>query len=96
MSRNFHRLSVFFQLHNIWQDYYTRILTFKCSQELSRILVLKTMYMHAKHVLYLRTLLRTLQNGIGNINLLIKNLSRPIRKNLGSFMGVSTLPEHTI
>ena len=47
--------------------------------------------MLAKHVLYLRTLSRALQTGIENINVLIKNLSRLIRKSLGSFMQVSTV-----
>ena len=41
MSRNFHRLSVLLKMHNIWQDYYSRILTLKCSQESSGIHVLK-------------------------------------------------------
>ena len=30
MGRNFHRLSAIFKLHNILQDYCTRILTLKC------------------------------------------------------------------
>ena len=34
---------------------------------------------------------RALQAGIENINLLIKNLSRLLSKNLGSFMRVSTV-----
>ena len=68
MGRNFHRLSIAFKLHNRWQDYYKRILTLKCSQELSRILVLKTVWMYAKHVLYVIILLRTLQAGTENTN----------------------------
>ena len=49
--------------------------------------------MHAKHVLYVRTRFRTLQAGIENINSLIKNLTRLLRKILGSFMWVSTVFE---
>ena len=37
------------------------------------------MEMHAKHVLYVRTLLRTFQAGTKNTNPLIKNLSRLLR-----------------
>ena len=40
--------------------------------------------------LYIRTLLRTLQAGIENNNQLLKNLSWLLRKNLASFMRVST------
>ena len=47
--------------------------------------------MHAKHLLYVRTLLRTVQAGTENISQTIKNLSRLLRKNLGSFMRVSTV-----
>ena len=47
--------------------------------------------MHAKHVLYIEGLLRTLQARIKNINPLMKNLSRLLRKDLGSFMRVSTV-----
>ena len=47
--------------------------------------------MHAKHGLYIRTLLRTLQAGIKNINPLITNLSRLLWKNLGSFIRASTV-----
>jgi len=53
--------------------------------------VLKTVQMHVKHVLYIRTLLRTLQAGIQNTNPQIKNLSRLLRKNQGSFMQISTI-----
>ena len=45
--------------------------------------------MHAKHVVYIRTLLRTLKARIKNTDPLIKNLSRLLRKNLGHFMWVS-------
>ena len=47
--------------------------------------------MHAKHVLYVRTLIRMLQAGIENINPLIKNLFRFLWKNLCSFLWVSTV-----
>ena len=47
--------------------------------------------MCARHVLYIRTLLRTLQAGIKNTSSLIKNLPRLPEKNLGSFMRVSTV-----
>ena len=47
--------------------------------------------MHAKHVVYIRTLLRTLQAGIKNTHPLFKNLSRLLSKNLGTFMPVSTV-----
>ena len=40
---------------------------------------------------YIRTLLRALQGAIGNANQLLKDLSRLLRKNLSSFMRVSTL-----
>ena len=60
-----------------------------CSQESSRILVLKTLSIHARHVLYIRTLLRTLQAGIEDTNPLITNIFRLLRKYLGSFMLVS-------
>ena len=39
---------------------------------------------------YIKTLLRTLQAGIENVNQLLKNLSRLLRINLGSSMQVST------
>ena len=42
-----------------------------------------------KHVVYIGTLLRTLQAGIENIITPIKNLSRLLRRNLSSFMRVS-------
>ena len=51
------------------------MLSLKCSQESSIILELKTVYIHAEHVVCLRTLLKTLEAGIENINRLIKNLS---------------------
>ena len=41
--------------------------------------------------MYIRTLLRTLQAGIKNTNPLIKKLSRLLSRNLGSFIGVSTV-----
>ena len=63
----------------------------KCCQELSRTLMLKTVSVHARHVLYIRTLLRTLQAGIKKTNPLVKNLSRLLRKYLGSFIRVSTV-----
>ena len=47
--------------------------------------------MIAKHVLYIRTLLRNLQTGIENSNALIMSLSRLLRTNLASFMRVSTV-----
>ncbi len=47
--------------------------------------------MCAKHVLYIRTILRTLQAGIKNNNPIIKRLFRVPRKNLGTFMQVSTV-----
>ena len=53
--------------------------------------MLKAVQMDAKHVLYVRTLLRTLQVGIENTNPLIKNLSRLLRKNLCSSVRVSTV-----
>ena len=40
---------------------------------------------------YIRTLLRALQAGIENANQVGKNSSRLLRKNLGSFMWVSTV-----
>ena len=64
---------------------------FKCSEQSSSILVLKTVSVHARHVLYMRTLLRTLQAGINNTNLLVKSLSRLLRKCLVFFMRVSTV-----
>ena len=45
--------------------------------------------MHAKHVLYMRTLLRILQARIENTNPLIMNLSSLLRKDLSSFMRLS-------
>ena len=47
--------------------------------------------MHATHVVYRRTLLRTVQAGIKNTNPLTKNLLRLLSKNLGSFMRASTV-----
>ena len=41
--------------------------------------------------MYIRTLLKTLQAGIKNTNPLIKKLSRLLSRNLGSFIGVSTV-----
>ena len=52
--------------------------------------------MHSKHVVYIRTLLKSFQAGIKKINSLIKNLSRQPRKNLGSFMPVSSVPHISI
>ena len=43
------------------------------------------------HVLYIRTLLRILQAGIKNTNLLIENLSKLLRKNRGSVMRAKAL-----
>jgi len=63
----------------------------KCFLESSRILVLKTRSMHAKHVLYIRTLVRTLHAGIKNANPPIKSQFRLLRKNLDSFIRVSTV-----
>ena len=91
MCRNVHKLTGLFKLNSICQDYYTRNLTLQCFQESSRIPVLKTMFMRAKHVLYVRPLLETLKAGIENINTLIKNLLRLLGKNLVSFMQVSTV-----
>ena len=51
---------------------------------------MKTAYMYSKLVVYIRTLLRTLQAGIENTKPLIKNLSRLLRKNLGP-LRVSTV-----
>ena len=65
-----------------------KISDLKCSQESSRVLVLKTVLIQARNVLYIRTLLKTIQAGINNTNPLIKNLSRLLRKNLGSLMQV--------
>ena len=65
-----------------------KISDLKCSQESSRVLVRNTVTIHTRHVLYIRTLLKTIQAGINNTNPLIKNLSRLLRKNLGSFMQV--------
>ena len=62
-----------------------------CSQESPTFSVLKTVSSHARHVLYIRTLLRTLQAGIKNTNPLITNFFSLLRKNLGSFMQVSTV-----
>ena len=53
------------------------------------MLVLKAVSIHAKHVLYIRTVVRALQAGTKNTNPLIKNLSRLLRENLGSFMWAS-------
>ena len=53
--------------------------------------MLKTVKMHAKHVVCIRTLYRAMQNGVVNTNPLIMNLSRLLRKNLGSFVRVSTV-----
>ena len=53
--------------------------------------MLKTVSIHAKHVLYIRTLLRTLEVGIKNTDLPIKNLSRLLRKYLGCSMRFSTV-----
>ena len=50
--------------------------------------------MHAKHVLYVGTLLRTIQAGIENTSPLINNLSRLLRKNLCSSMWVSTAEQN--
>ena len=46
--------------------------------------------MCTKHVRYIRPLLRTLQTGIKKTNPLVENLSKLLRKSLGSFMRVST------
>ena len=91
MCRNVHKLTGLFKLNSICQDYYARNLTLQCFQESSRIPVLKTLFMCAKHVLYVRPLLETLEAGIENINTLIKNLLRLLGKNLVSFMQVSTV-----
>ena len=58
----------------------------KCSQESSRIPVLKTVSIHARYVLYIRTLLRSLQAGINSAYPLNENLPRLLSKNLGSVM----------
>ena len=47
--------------------------------------------MCARYIMYIRTSLRTLQAGIYNNSHLIKNLFRLQKKNLGSFMWVSTV-----
>ena len=44
--------------------------------------------MHAKHVLYVRALLRALQTGIEKTNPLITNQSSLLRKKLGSLCGL--------
>ena len=49
--------------------------------------------MCARHVLYIRTLLRILQVGITNTSPLTKNLPRLPEKNLGSYIWVSTVDE---
>ena len=59
------------------------------SKEFFRILVLKAALMFAKCVLCVRTFLRTLL--LADNSLLIKNLFRLTKKNLGSFMQVSTV-----
>ena len=53
--------------------------------------MLKTVSIHAKHMLFLRALLTTLQAGNKITNSLIKNLSKLLWKNLGSFIRVSTV-----
>ena len=60
-------------------------------QKLSRILVMKTVLMCARHVLYIETLLRVLQAGIKNTSPFIKNIARLSRKSLSSFIQVSTV-----
>ena len=60
------------------------------SQKISRFLVLKTVLKCARCILYIRTSLRTLQTAIYGNSYLIKNLFRLPKKNLGSFMRVST------
>ena len=62
----------------------------------SEFLCWKTVLMCARCVLYVRTFLRTLQAGIYNNNHLIKNLFRLPKKNLGSFMRVSTVVGYSI
>ena len=57
------------------------------------IFVLKTLQMHAKQVLYVKALLRTLQAGCQNTNPLIKRLSRLLRKNFGFSVRISTVKE---
>ena len=47
--------------------------------------------MNANHLLYIKTLLKTLQTGIERIDPLIKSLSRLLRKNLSSVMRASTV-----
>ena len=49
--------------------------------------MLKAVYMHAQHVVYAKTLLRTLQAGIENTNPLISHLFRLLRNYLGSLCG---------
>ena len=68
----------------------------KCSQESSRIPVLKTVSFHAGHVMYRRTLLRTLQAEIRNTIPLSKSLSCLLKKDLDSFMPVFTVSIKTI
>jgi len=92
MGRKFHRLFVLFKLvasHiiRIWN----KNSDLKCCQESSGTLILKTVSIYARHVLYIRILLRTLQAGIQNTNPLITNLARLIRKYLDSFIRVSTV-----
>ena len=53
--------------------------------------MLKTVSIHARHVLYVRTLLRALQAGIKSTNPLTKNPSRLLRESLFAFMRVSTV-----
>ena len=55
--------------------------------------MLKTVPIHARHVLYRRTLLRTLKAGIENTNPIIKKLSRLLKKNLRSFMRISAVAQ---
>ena len=47
--------------------------------------------MYTTHKVYITIFLRTLKAGIKNTISLIKNLSRLLSKNLGSFMRVFTL-----
>jgi len=56
-----------------------------------RLLVLITVSILDSYVLYITPLLGTLKAGIINTNLQIKNLSRLLRKSLGSFMQTFTV-----